>query len=154
MKINRIGLSVILIFALITNACKKQETGYELYQKEQKKLKEYLEANNITVQPDENGLYYIETLAGTGEASSYGQTVTVDYVGKFLDGTEFDSGTMEFVVGYSSVIQGFQIGVSKMKDGGKATLIIPSSLAYGAYGSGDIGPYTTLIFDIEVTNVQ
>lgn len=153
-------LTIIAAFImLVFNACNKQETAQQKYDKEQATLQKYISDNNITTVPSYTGLYYIETLPGplTGEKASYGRMITVNYEGRFLDGTVFDAsnGTpFSFRVGYGMVIPGWDEGVTYMRDGGKATLIIPSSLGYGSYGSGTIPGYTTLVFDIEITNVQ
>jgi FKBP-type peptidyl-prolyl cis-trans isomerase len=163
MNISRVtfGIGKLLIFSLAIMftlyACEKQETSYQKLQKEQDMLNQYIIDSNITVEPKTSGLYYIETLAGSGEKVTVGRLITVKYVGKFLDGTVFDQSGVEpfeFMVGYGEVISGWDEGVRYMKDGGKATLIIPSTLGYGPYGKGTIPGYTTLLFDIEITNVQ
>lgn len=150
-----LAISLLVMFTI--SACEKQETSYQKLQKEQELLNQYIIDSNITTEPKASGLYYIETLAGTGEKVTFGRLITVKYIGKFLNGTVFDeSGTdpFEFRAGYGEVISGWDEGVMYMKDGGKATLIVPSSLAYGPYGQGSIPAYTTLLFDIEITNVQ
>ena len=114
----------------------------------------YLLLNEIVKEPTFSGLYYIETLAGSGPLPLNGQTVSVNYVGRFLDGKVFDSGTFEFQLGGSQVIAGFEEGVSYMKKDGKATLIIPSKLAYGKNGNTKIPPYTTLIFDLQLLTIR
>jgi len=156
LKISKITIIAVLIIWGFS-ACNKQETAQQKYDREQETLKEYISANNITVTPSYTGVYYIETVLGTGEKASSGRMVTVNYEGRFLDGTVFDSSddaTFTFTVGYSQVIPGWDEALQLMRDGGKATLIIPSPMAYGPYGSGTIPPYTTLEFDIEVTNVN
>ncbi|MCF6184979.1 MAG: FKBP-type peptidyl-prolyl cis-trans isomerase, partial [Bacteroidales bacterium] len=60
----------------------------------------------------------------------------------------------EFTLGRGQVIKGWDEGISYMKKGGKATLIMPSSLAYGASGAGSIPPYTSLIFEVELIDVK
>jgi FKBP-type peptidyl-prolyl cis-trans isomerase len=119
----------------------------------------YLTANNITVEPTKSGLYYVETLAGTGDLPVEGDTVLVNYTGKFLDGSVFDSSDegdpLEFILGIGQVISGWDEGVSYMKKGGKATLIIPSDLAYGANGYYPvISGYSTLVFDVELVDIK
>jgi FKBP-type peptidyl-prolyl cis-trans isomerase len=147
-----IDMKKILIFLLIpiifTISCEKKS------EKELELLQTYLNQHNITTEPTKSGLYYIETLKGDGDYPKYGNTVTVDYEGKFLDGqvfdTSYDKDPFSFNIGYGQVINGWDEGILYMKNGGKATLIIPSSLAYGSKGNNDIPPYSTLIFDIEL----
>jgi len=114
----------------------------------------YISVNEIVTEPTYTGLYYIETLAGTGPLPLNGQTVSVNYVGRFLDGKVFDSGSFEFKIGDNLVIAGFNEGVSYMKKNGKATLIIPSKLAYGKNGNSKIPPFTTLIFELQLLNIR
>lgn len=121
-------------------------------------LDQYLLDNNITEEPKESGLYYIETEAGTGVQPQQGDTVDVHYTGRLIDSTIFDtsagSDPFSFVLGEGEVIQGWDEGVGYMNKGGKAILIVPSSLGYGSAGKGSIPPYSTLIFDVELVDVR
>ena len=78
--------------------------------------------------------------------------------GKLLDGTEFDSSYKRgepAVFALNHVIRGWTEGVQLMKEGSKYQFFIPSNLAYGSHGAGDlIGPYETLIFEIELIKVK
>ena len=119
---------------------------------------QYLLDNGITVEPTASGLYYIETEAGTGKKAVAGTTVSVDYTGRLLDGTVFDSsegrGPYTFRLGGGQVIRGWDEAIALMSEGGKATLIIPSELAYGSRDSGTIPPYSTRVFDVELVSVD
>jgi len=132
---------------------------------EQRKLNEtvlrnqYLADNGITVEPTATGLYYIEVEKGTGEKAVPGSTVQVHYTGTLLDGTVFDSSVdkgqpLEFALGQGRVIKGWDEGIAMMNVGGKAKLIIPSDIAYGASDRGTIPPYSTLVFDVELISVE
>ncbi|MGI6291344.1 MAG: FKBP-type peptidyl-prolyl cis-trans isomerase [Bacteroidales bacterium] len=128
---------------------------------EQDSINAYIQRNNIKQKPTESGLYYIETLKGTGSKIDIGKTITINYTGKLLNGTVFDSSLeegrepLEFVLEEGRMIKGFTEGLLKMREKGKATLIIPSNLAYGIGNpQSPIPPYATLIFDIEVLNVK
>ena len=129
-------------------------------QAEQSKIDEYVKANNITVQPTGSGLYFVETEAGKGKPAEAGKTVTVNYTGKFMDGKVFDTSVgkpkpFEFPVGQGQVIPGWDEAIGMMKEGGKATLVVPSKLAYGAQGAGGIiPPYTPLVFEVELISVK
>ena len=128
---------------------------YEKQEKEE--IEAYLAKNstlNFAKQP--SGLYYLEVVAGTGLQPVRTDSAYVKYTGMFLDGRVFDSnvssGTLYgFIVGQNIV--GFDEGITHMKAGGKATLIIPSSLGYGASGYYTIPGYTPLLFDIELVKV-
>jgi FKBP-type peptidyl-prolyl cis-trans isomerase FkpA len=102
-----------------------------------------------------------DVVVGTGATASTGKTATVTYTGWLYSataadhkGTQFDSGSFSFVLGQGQVIQGFDQGVTGMLVGGKRTLLIPSSMGYGASGYGTIPPNAGLVFDITLTAVQ
>ncbi len=136
-------------------------------QQEPELLASYLKENKVTAKPTKDGLYYVETLAGTGPKAKVGSKVTVKYTGKFMDGNIFDASDnhggqpFEFTLGNKEVIPGWDEGLQLMKKGGKATLIVPSKLAYDSIGIQDpksgryaIYPYTPLIFDVELVEVK
>lgn len=119
----------------------------------------YLKAKGITVKPTASGLYYIEKVKGTGARALPGKKVKVHYTGTLLDGTKFDSSRdrnqpFEFTLGQGQVIKGWDEGIALMNVGGKATLIIPSSIGYGERDMGQIPPYSTLVFDVELLEVK
>lgn len=96
-----------------------------------------------------SGLYIRDIRVGTGATLTAGQNVNVRYVGSFVNGTTFDSGTIPFQLGVGRVIKGWDEGLVGMKVGGSRQLIIPPSLAYGTSGSGPIPPNAVLIFTVE-----
>lgn len=120
-------------------------------------IKNFLECNDDAVQTD-SGLVYYEMKEGEGKQPTLQSTVEVHYHGTLTDGTVFDSSvdrgqTITFPL--SGVIKGWQEGVSMMKEGGKATLVVPSDLAYGDAGSGEtIPPGATLKFEVELFKVD
>lgn len=124
---------------------------------EMKLLQNYLKRANITVEPQPSGFYFVEKKPGEGDIIQYGDIVEIYYTGKLIDGSVFDTNygkrPLQFRVGYGQVITGLDHGIRLLKKGGEGTLIIPSDLAYGSRGSGQILPYSTLIFEIEVANV-
>jgi FKBP-type peptidyl-prolyl cis-trans isomerase len=128
-------------------------------QRESADLQKYLEDNNITTPALESGLIYIEEVAGSGAQPATGQRVKVHYTGRLLDGTKFDSSVdkgqpFEFTLGQGQVIRGWDQGIALMKEGGKATLIIPSKIGYGERGAGGmIPPFSTLVFDVELIEI-
>ena len=97
---------------------------------EEEAVNAYILENNISVNPDENGLYFIPIRQGKGKQASAGKIVSVHYTGKFLNGTQFDSSysrgkPIEFELGRGQVIAGWDLGIAKMKKGAKAILLIP-----------------------------
>lgn len=117
----------------------------------------FLDCNEEAIQT-ESGLVYYPIVEGSGKQPTVQSTVEVHYHGTLTDGTVFDSSvqrgqTISFPL--SNVIKGWQEGLAMMKEGGKATLVIPSNLAYGDNGSGDtILPGATLVFEVELFKVS
>ena len=108
-----------------------------------------------------SGLSWIEIEYGRGgDAAADGDAVKVLYTGWLKDGTEFDKNDNRddpfvFTLGEGSVIKGWEEAISGMRPGGKRKLIIPPELGYGAAGAGsDIPPDATLIFDVELIEVE
>jgi peptidylprolyl isomerase len=110
-------------------------------------------------------LKIIEVKRGTGAVAAAGKSVTVHYTGWLYQngtkGKKFDSSVdrgqpFTFSLGAGNVIPGWDQGVAGMRVGGKRTLIIGPDLAYGANGTpdGTIPPNATLMFDVELLQVQ
>lgn len=122
-------------------------------------LTTYIENNNINTKPTESGLYFIEQKVGKGKKPKEGQTVYVHYIGRFLDGTVFESSydrgnPIDFTLGKGQVIKGWDEGIAMLQKGGKARLVIPFHLAYGEGSAGSIPPYSSLIFDVELVDIK
>ncbi len=105
------------------------------------------------------GLKYYDIVPGTGAAAEVGKTLVVNYTGWLEDGTQFDSsytsGTpFSFQLGAGKVIAGWEEGLVGMKVGGKRQLVIPASLGYGDSAVGSIPAGSTLIFEVELMDVQ
>ena len=133
-------------------------------QMDDKTLQEYFAKNNLKPAKTNSGVYYTMEKEGTGDVINVGKEIDIKYTGKLLDGKVFDSNVdpktgavthpLPIKVGTHGVIPGMDEGVQAFKKGGKGVLYIPSSLAYGAQGSGPIPPNSILIFEIEVTDVK
>ena len=125
---------------------------------ERKAIAAYLEQNNISASPLPSGLYYIETGAGKGNHPKTGQSCSVNYTGKLLNGTVFDSSEgrepFSFSLGARQVIAGWDEGIALMKKTGKAILIVPSHLGYGGNKAGSIPPNSTLVFEVELMEIR
>ena len=125
----------------------------------QKEGEAFLAANKtkegVVVLP--SGLQYKILTAGTGEKPTLDDTVVCNYKGTLINGTEFDAsskhgGPAMFRV--KGVIAGWTEALQLMPVGSKWQLFVPSNLAYGPQGPGDIGPNTTLIFEVELVSIQ
>jgi FKBP-type peptidyl-prolyl cis-trans isomerase len=157
-------------FLLLTN-CELPNDAEDSKNDEQSKLKQYLRDHHITVQPQPSGLYYIEEATGTGISPDSGDFVLINYSCTLIDGTLVEtndsavashSNTVISSVGYIGPQKsklyghvkynysiGLEEGLSLMKEGGKATLIIPSKLAFGDIATSLIPWYSTLIYKID-----
>jgi FKBP-type peptidyl-prolyl cis-trans isomerase len=101
-----------------------------------------------------SGLQYRDVSVGTGASpSSDSATVVVNYTGWLLDGTQFVAGS-NVSIDLSGAIQGLQEGISSMRVGGQRQLIVPAGLAYGAAGTQNIPPNSTLVFDISLVSAS
>lgn len=120
---------------------------------------EFLAANakKEGVKETASGLQYKVIEAGTGKSPKATDVVEVNYEGKLIDGTVFDSSyergePIEFPL--NQVIAGWTEGLQLMKEGGKYEFYIPSDLAYGEAGNQGIEPNSTLIFTVELLKVK
>jgi peptidylprolyl isomerase len=170
---------IFIVFLSLTAACSsggdKEKSSSEEEAKEQsaskemspkmkkdiKKIEEYLSQNNIDATQAPSGVFYVKEEEGSGTAAANGKTVKVHYTGKLMkNGKKFDSSRdrgepIEFELGKGMVIQGWEKGLTHFKEGGKGTLYIPSPLAYGSKGAGDmIPPGAILMFDVELVDVK
>ena len=103
--------------------------------------------------------------AGTGTDAVAGKVLTVHYTGWLYDASKTDGKGLQFetsvggtpfsfTLGFGGVIAGWDQGLPGMKVGGLRRLVIPPSLAYGAVRNGPIPPYASLVFEIELIDVQ
>ena len=118
-------------------------------------MEEYVKQDGVKVTPE--GIAYKSLKVGTGEQPKPTDTVKVHYVGKLIDGTEFDSSIKrgkpaEFNI--QQVVDGWKIIVPQMKVGDKWEIVIPYNLAYGLSGQPPIKPGDTLIFELELLGVK
>ena len=101
----------------------------------------------------ESGLQYRIIKVGNGPVPSKDSLVEVHYVGRFIDGREFDSSIkrgMPARFGVKQVISGWTEALEIMPEGSIWELFIPPNLAYGSDGQGPIGPSETLVFEVEL----
>jgi FKBP-type peptidyl-prolyl cis-trans isomerase len=124
-------------------------------------IQQYIKDNKITAKPTASGLYYIEKAAGKGPKAKAGNKVKVHYTGKLLNGKVFDSSLtrkpvapFEFTIGQQQVIPGWDEAIAMMSAGGKATILVPSKLGYGAQAGNDIPAYSPLVFEVELVSIS
>lgn len=162
-------LLIVISFLFIAIACDR--ISEDPISDEMARLNAWLQVNNITTTPTASGLYYISLVEGTGVAPKDSNYVELSYEIRDLDGNLYETTekevaklydiykpTTHYVPSYLQhfdnvgVLKGLAEGLSYMKEGGKARLIMPSKLGYGAGASGVPG-YRTLIYDVELVKV-
>jgi FKBP-type peptidyl-prolyl cis-trans isomerase len=133
---------------------------------DEKILTEYFAKNKIKATRTPSGLYYTISVKGSGNNAKAGQQVTMNYIGKFLDGRKFDGNVDDnfqpangrqpfgFALGTGQVIKGWDEGVQLLNKGCRGTLYIPSGLAYGPNGRGPIPANSVLVFDVELLSAN
>ena len=132
----------------------------EQAKKDEEIIKNYIKEKGLDAKRTDSGLYYIITTPGTGENAKAGQTVKVHYTGTTLDGKKFDSSVdrgqpFEFPLGQGQVIQGWDEGIALLNKGAKATLLVPSPMAYGERSPSPAIPANAILrFDVELIDMQ
>ena len=146
--------------------------GDALKAQEPAKIKKYIADHNLTLTKTASGLQYVITTPGTGEKPAVGDTAVVNYTGKMVSGKVFDTSIkaealkakipvdpmrqfapIRIPVGQAKVIPGWDEGLQLLNKGAKAIFIIPSDIAYKDQGIGPIGPYSPLVFEMEMVDV-
>lgn len=160
---------LLILPAILISGCLEDESK-ELKDQERRQLNQYLEENDITVQPTASGLYFIELEEGTGRQAQMGDLADIDYKAQMVDGTmiytSFEEvardhdifsenvlyGPIRLQIGATG-IPGLEEGLQMMKEGGKAIMIMPSDInGYGSNNLGPAGPYTTHIYEVHLVN--
>jgi FKBP-type peptidyl-prolyl cis-trans isomerase FklB len=139
---------------------KKQEEAQRVSEANKQEGQQFLAANKskegVVTLP--SGLQYKILKEGTGPKPTATDTVTVNYRGTLINGTEFDSSYKRnepTTFGVNQVIKGWTEALQLMQVGSKWQLFIPSDLAYGERSpAAEIGPNSTLIFDVELLSIQ
>jgi len=144
---------IVSFFSVLLNSCKNERL------REIDERNAYLQANNITIEPNMSGLYYIEVSEGLGRKPELGEIVTIDYIGKLLNGVEFyntyEKGKpITFILGKNQVPRGMEEGVSLTNEGGKAILIVPSNIGFGSQDVGSVPAFSTVVFEIELIDID
>lgn len=138
---------------------------------ESENIKKYIEKNKLDVKTTASDMSYVIEKEGKGPLARVGDTVVVNYTGRFLHGKAFDTSLEDIAkkenlfderrpyepiripAGLGNVIPGWDEALTTFPEGTKALIILPSKLAYGEQGAMTIGPYTPLVFEIEVVDV-
>jgi len=141
-------------------AAVRQESIQKILEKNKQDGEAYLAKNKGAkgVKTTASGLQYKIITAGKGKQPTADDTVTVNYRGTLIDGTEFDSSykrDQPATFPVKGVIPGWTEALQLMKEGSKWMVVIPSNLAYAERGQGNlISPNSTLVFEIELLSIK
>ena len=158
-------LFLLTISMTIFSSCVKDNNdNLRTLEMEMEELDSYLSdlvSEGYDVDTSDLGIYYILESEGEGPLAQMGDTLSLEYTGYLLDGRVFDASSFhysdsiwEFVFIENQLIAGFSEGISLMNKGAEINMIIPSELAYGPFGYGPIGPYTTLVFVTKLHDIK
>lgn len=143
----------LFVSIILFNSCKSDDSPSFIPETEADIL-QYIEANNLTAEKTDSGLYYVINNEGETTKPTETSIVQVDYKGAFLDGTVFDDNE-DVILNLNLIIEGLKEGIQLFKEGGDGTLIIPYELAFGESGNstGSIPGGAVLVFDVKLTAV-
>lgn len=137
-----ITFAILLLSLALFQSCGCDNTGLS--------VNEYIETNNISATELDEGVFIDIHEPGNDIMPTLDDKFEIIYEGRLTDGSIFDSNTTGFSGQLYRMIRGWQIGIRKLGEGGKATLIIPASAGYGDQERINIPCNSTLIFDVEV----
>ena len=174
----KLSVIVLIAFLGVSWGCvSDQENMQIIYERDLKSIEEYVAQNPIAsvkelVDSGTGIRIYWTTVSDLEEKAEVSDTVSVDYVGKMLDNRVFDtsiesvaransifSSAREYVplrypIGFGFTLAGFEYAILQMKQGEKATVIMPSLYGYGSVDVGTIPRNSPLIFELDVTEVK
>lgn len=131
----------------------------EIKQKHEAEIDDYAKKNNMAVTKTASGLRYVINKPHTGELLKDGDSVSVHYTGKLLNGEVFDSSIpkgmpFDLVVSETPVITAWPEALKLTGMGGKITIIVPYYLGYGDRQSGPIPAYAAMVFEMEIMKAK
>lgn len=156
---------LVLFFSSCLTDEEKEERTYEMEMAELDEMLEKIVNEGYDIDTTELGVYYVVMEEGDAEGISpaEGDTITIEYIGYYTDGSIFDASkdhfpdgkwTFKYMDEEIGLIPGMTDGLSVMTVGAEHDMIITSNLAYGATGQGLVPPYTTLIFSVTMHDIK
>lgn len=128
-------------------------------QEEPARIEKFVKDHNVTVVPSATGVYYLEIMKGNGAAIEAGDLVSIHYRLYNLDDklieSSYNAEPLQFVYGNEEMVPGIEEALGNMRVGGKATIIVPSTMGFGDIAiDKDLPANSTVIFDLELIDVQ
>lgn len=155
-------LSALLVMTLFIS-CKKETSESSsvapseipYIAKNEKEIEDYVAKKGLKGTKTESGLYYVINNPGTGKQATPASNVTIAYKGYFMDGKVFDQSDEKGIsFNLNQVVKGWTEGISYLKEGGSAILVIPAKLGYGGSDNGAIPGGSVLVFDVKLISVN
>ncbi len=155
-------LSALLVMTLFIS-CKKESSESSsvapseipYIAKNEKEIQDYVAKKGLKGTKSESGLYYVINDPGTGKQTTPTSNVTVAYKGYFMNGEVFDQSDENGIsFGLNQVVKGWTEGISYLKEGGSAILVIPAVLGYGGNDNGKIPGGSVLVFEVKLISVN
>lgn len=145
------SLALLCLIMIGISACKTDD-DVRTIEEDQSDLEAYLVKEGITETPTTSGLYYIERTEGDGFAADSGEFLIIEYNYSKITGEVVAPGAEAWLNmdNSSENLQGLFEGVKYMREGGEATMVIPSELAFGSAGADGIEPNMSLIFNLKL----
>ncbi len=159
-----IAFSITISITVLISSCVNTDIPERTAATEQEELNEALGklvTAGYNIDTTKLGVYYIMNKVGTGNLPQKGDTCFLIYTGFFLNGIIFDTSANYYTDSImkinhleTSLIPGFHDAIAVLKKGAEADVIIPSELAYGVFGYGDIPAYTPLVFSMKMRDLR
>ena len=143
-------LLLTLFIAVLSSCSKDSFDPVKQAAKDDAAIQAYIKTSNITATKDPSGVYYQVITPGAGAYPTVSSLISVNYTGKLLNGTVFDSGTLNSQA-LAGLVKGWKIGIPHINTGGRILLLIPSALGYGNAAAGSIPANSVLVFTIDLT---
>lgn len=151
----------LLSLTLGLNACIKDTTESDKKVENEQEIQAYIARKNISARKTESGLYYAVTPGSGTRVPAEGDQVQLHYVlSRIADDVIIDSSRVSrnqpLKLPFGSIVgtEGLREGISLLKEGDKAVLLLPSSLAFGSRGSAGLLPYSTIRYDVNVLKIR
>jgi len=172
-----LGLGILVLSVLLSACISDSENAQIIFERDKQRIEQFVRENPIPSvkefsDPALGIRIFWQEVSNSGRKAVPGDTVVVDYVGKLLNGNVFDTSIesvardnnifnpnrtyepFRFVFGFDRLIQGFLFGISKMEEGDKATVIMPSLYGYGRDSSPGIPSNSVLIFELDFIQLK
>lgn len=176
-RVSRYLLTTALVTGLLSSCVSEDESSEAIHQEDLRKIQAFVESTDIPysrkIEAGNTGIILLFTEENEdGLATEEADSLFVNYTGYLLDGQVFDTSVEQVArennmytpgipyepypvaLWYTRVIPGWHYALDQMRAGEKATVLIPSSLAYGRQGQGLIEPNSVLAFDLELVEVR